>query len=183
MMIDDLRRRWREAKAFSPFRPLYALIEIAKGWLVLGENTVLARRTYNHWGEPDLVFKGGQERVLTLLALAYMRPMPARVLDHLRRAARDWGRGEKCLADILAFGHLGKLHDPRKPPSACSWPTGQSRRQFLAKVPNAAFRIQGGPPRREPRVAHAQTKTRDRRKQSSSYSNSVPLRASTSPAR
>jgi hypothetical protein len=115
MMIDDLRCRWREAEAFSLFRPLYDLISFVKDWLVLGHGIFLARRTYNQRGEPELVFKGGQERPLSLLALAYLRPLPARILDHLRRAARDWGRGEKCLVYIpLAFDHLGKLDDPEE---------------------------------------------------------------------
>ena len=119
MIVEDeaaaLRRSWGQRPMFSPFRPLYPAVTFVNDWLVVGDGTLLARIAEASSGETELVFEGGEARVLALLALAYLRPTPARTLDHMRRGARDWARGEKCLAYVhLALGGLARLDEPEE---------------------------------------------------------------------
>ena len=83
--------------------------------LELGDGAVLARMTRGDLGQPMLAFDGGEKRALALLAIAYARPVPTRTLDHLRRAAREWAKGDKCLAYIhLAMSGLPRLEAPEE---------------------------------------------------------------------
>jgi hypothetical protein len=45
---------------------------------------------YDATGKPEIGVTGAEERILTLLALAYGGTVRSAVLDHIRRAARIW---------------------------------------------------------------------------------------------
>ncbi len=108
-----LRKAWGEHARFSPVEPVMALIE--RG-LVLGAATVLAKR-YSGGGRAGLALDGAEERLLALLAVAYGRAVPPSVLGNIRRAARDWGNGDRCLALIhLAHSGLPQLEEGEAAP-------------------------------------------------------------------
>ncbi|MGH6867644.1 MAG: hypothetical protein ACREDA_01970, partial [Methylocella sp.] len=72
--------------------------------LLLGTGTLLAKMA-----EDGLRLEGEEERILTLLTVAYRRDVPAATLGSFRRAAKHWQSGDKCLAAIhLAQNGLGK---------------------------------------------------------------------------
>ena len=106
----------REERAVSARpRPLHTSMTITADGLVLGAGTVLARAGTDRWGRPALTIDGAEERILTLLAVAYGKRIDPAVLDHLRRASEQWSRGEPHLALIhLAYTGLPKLSDERE---------------------------------------------------------------------
>jgi hypothetical protein len=63
--------------------------------LVLGAGTSLAKM-----GDDGLRADGEEERILTLLAIAYRGDVPGAALRTLRRVAKHWQGGDKCLAAI-----------------------------------------------------------------------------------
>ncbi|HEV2546310.1 MAG TPA: hypothetical protein VGU20_03150 [Stellaceae bacterium] len=69
--------------------------------LVLGAGTCLAQLRR---GAPSI--DGQEGRILTLLSVAYWRPIPTQVLKLIRAAVRAYGRGEKVLASIH-LAHAG----------------------------------------------------------------------------
>lgn len=80
--------------------------------LVFGAGTILAPMTRDAFGSPMLAVEKDGDRVLSLLAAACDRPVPADVLRHVEGASAYWRRGEKALANIrLAFAGLPRLGD------------------------------------------------------------------------
>jgi hypothetical protein len=85
-------------------------MEITDRGLVLGAGTVLAQMGHGRGGTPILQLEGNEERLLALLAVAYSRSVPARVIGNIKRAHKQWASGDKCLAQIeLAFAGLPQL--------------------------------------------------------------------------
>ena len=70
---------------------------------VLGAGTLLAKL-----GDKALPIEADQERIWTLLSVAYGHEVPLAVLGSLRRAAKHWQGGDKCLAAI----HLAQMGLP-----------------------------------------------------------------------
>ena len=64
-------------------------------WLVLGAGTLLAKLDGK-----ALPIEADQERLWTLLSVAYGHGVPLAVLGSLRRVAKHWQGGDKCLAAI-----------------------------------------------------------------------------------
>jgi hypothetical protein len=74
---------------------------------VLGAGNLLAKM-----GDDGLRLEGEEERVLTLLAIAYRGDVPDAMPGTLRRVAKHWQGGDKCLAAIhLAQCGLRKLDE------------------------------------------------------------------------
>jgi hypothetical protein len=71
--------------------------------LVLGAGTLLAKL-----GDNALPVEAEQERIWTLLAVAYGEKISPAVLGSLRRVAKHWQGGDKCLAAI----HLAQMGLP-----------------------------------------------------------------------
>ena len=71
--------------------------------LVLGAGTLLAKLDGK-----ALPIEAEQERIWTLLAVAYGEEISQAVLGSLRRVAKHWQGGDKCLAAI----HLGQTGLP-----------------------------------------------------------------------
>ena len=83
--------------------------------LVLGAGTVLAKANGHCYGRPAVAIDDAEERILTLLAVAYGKAVDPTVLGHIRRASEQWSRGEPCLALIhLAYTGLSKLADEQE---------------------------------------------------------------------
>ncbi|MGH6813131.1 MAG: hypothetical protein ACREDM_12615, partial [Methylocella sp.] len=91
--------------AGAPLRHFRQRMTVTEHELLLGEGTLLAKIE-----DDGLSLEGEEERILTLLAVAYGRDVPAATLGSFRRAAKHWRGGDKCLAAIhLAQNGLGKL--------------------------------------------------------------------------
>jgi hypothetical protein len=71
--------------------------------LVLGAGTLLAKLD-----NKALPTEADQERIWTLLSVAYGHKVPLAVLGSLRRVAKHWQGGDKCLAAI----HLAQMGLP-----------------------------------------------------------------------
>jgi hypothetical protein len=85
-----------------------------RGGLVLGAGTILAKCGADDGGSPSLALAGNEQRVLALLTIAYGRTVNASVIDHIRRAAQAYMRGETNLALIhLAYTGLSTLDDQK----------------------------------------------------------------------
>lgn len=67
---------------------------------MLGVGTVLAKWRGAPGGAATLAIDGNEERIPALLAVAYGRAVDRGVIDHIRRASRDYRLGETCLALI-----------------------------------------------------------------------------------
>ena len=81
---------------------------------MLGAGTVLAPRDDDPGGANRLRLDGEEPRLLTLLSVAYGRPVDASILGTIRRASKRWSAGEDCLAAMhLALAGLRKLDDAR----------------------------------------------------------------------
>ncbi|HZK88587.1 MAG TPA: hypothetical protein VFC56_00415 [Stellaceae bacterium] len=107
LSAEGVRAAWKERARLCPIDPTMSL---RVDGLVLGAGTVLVKQQNGRYGELRLVIDGDEERLLALLAVAYGRDVSPTVLGNIRRAARDWNRGEKCLASIqLAHSRLPPL--------------------------------------------------------------------------
>ena len=63
-------------------------------------------------GEDGLCLDGQEERILTLLAVAYRGDVPGAALGMFRRVSKHWQRGDKCLAPIhLAQSGLPEIDE------------------------------------------------------------------------
>jgi hypothetical protein len=71
--------------------------------LVLGAGTLVAK-----FDGKGRLAEGGEERALTLLTVACGHETPRGMLDSLRRVAKQWQGGDKCLAAI----HLAQIGLP-----------------------------------------------------------------------
>lgn len=110
MLISERQRSWLERRRTGLAHPVMHFIEDR---LELGAGTIMARMAGDPWHGRGLDLDGREARIIALLAAAYRRPISLGVLDHLRRAGCEWGRGEACLAQIhLAFSGLPRLSDP-----------------------------------------------------------------------
>lgn len=97
----ELLQKWDDRA-----RRLRPRMEISGEGLMLGAGTVLAGMGQDERGRPRLAFDD-EPRALALLATAYERPVDARLLGKLLRAAELWNDGEKALAHIhLAHASL-----------------------------------------------------------------------------
>jgi hypothetical protein len=86
-------------------RHVHQQMAVTERGLLLGAGTLLAKM-----GDDGLCIEGEEERILTLLAVAYRGDVPDAMLGSLRRASKHWRDGDKSLAAIhLAQSGLGKL--------------------------------------------------------------------------
>ena len=85
----------------------YQQMTVTEQGLLLGAGTLLAKM-----GEDGLCLDGEEERILTLLAIAYRGDVPGAALGMFRRVSKHWQGGDKCLAAIyLAQSGFGKLDE------------------------------------------------------------------------
>ncbi|MGH6800482.1 MAG: hypothetical protein ACRECZ_03520, partial [Methylocella sp.] len=91
----------------ASLRHLRHEMTVTEQGLLLGEETLLAKMA-----DGGLRLEGEEERILTLLAVAYRREVPAATLGSFRQASKHWRGGDKALAAIhLAQNGLGKLDE------------------------------------------------------------------------
>jgi hypothetical protein len=106
--LDALRSDWREGARCRPIEPVMTMSEEG---LVLG-GAVLAKMSWDQSGTPQLAIDGAEQRILALLAAAYQISIGPEILGNIRRAAREWRRGETCVAQMhLAHGGLPRLRN------------------------------------------------------------------------
>jgi hypothetical protein len=91
------------AAAGAPGHSLHQQMTITECGLVLSTGTLLAKM-----GDGGLCLDGEEERILTLLAIAFRGDVPDAALRTLRRVSKHWQGGDKCLA---AF-HLAQMGLP-----------------------------------------------------------------------
>jgi len=85
----------------------YRQMTVTEQGLVLGAGTLLAKM-----GENGLYLDGEEERILTLLAIAYRGDVPGAALGMFRRVSKHWQGGDKCLAAIqLAQSGLPEIDE------------------------------------------------------------------------
>ena len=85
----------------------YRQMTVTEQGLVLGAGTLLAKM-----GEDGLCLDGEEERILTLLAIAYRGDVPGAALGMFRRVSKHWQGGDKCLAAIhLAQSGLPEIDE------------------------------------------------------------------------
>ena len=82
--LEAVREEWAQG---ARSRPVHPSMVITGAGLVLGLGTVLARASVDRWGRPALAIDDDEERILTLLAVAYGKALDPTVLDHIRRAS------------------------------------------------------------------------------------------------
>ena len=83
--------------------PIHGRMTLTGQGLVLGAGTLLAKLDGK-----ALPIEADQERIWTLLSVAYGHGVPLAVLGSLRRVAKHWHGGDKCLAAI----HLAQMGLP-----------------------------------------------------------------------
>ena len=111
---DALCKAWSERPRLSPVEPVMTITDQG---LVLGAGTVLAKRRTGRNDKAELAINDAEERLLALLAVAYRRAVPPRVLANIRRAARSWADGDKSLALVhLAHTGLSQLEEGEAAP-------------------------------------------------------------------
>jgi hypothetical protein len=104
--IERLQKQWRDD---ARFHGLHASMHLEKEALVLGANTVLAKRDE----DGGLAIDGDEARLLTLLAVAYGQPVDSSVLASIRGASKFARAGDECMAAMrLALARLPQLADP-----------------------------------------------------------------------
>jgi hypothetical protein len=106
--LDAVRSDWRKRARCRPIEPVMTMSEEG---LVLG-GAVLAKMGWDQSGMPELAIDGAEQRILALLAAAYRICIGPEILGNIRRAAREWRRGETCVAQIhLAHSGLPRLRN------------------------------------------------------------------------
>jgi len=107
-VLEQMRERWRAREAATS---IHDVMDFGPDGLVLGAGTVLAQRK-----AVSPAPNGDDEaRLLTLLSVAYARPVPAQVLKHIQRATLRWDEGQATLARVhLAMTQLNRLPAPRE---------------------------------------------------------------------
>ncbi|HXN88700.1 MAG TPA: hypothetical protein VN890_05020 [Methylocella sp.] len=100
MHVNDISRQQFSKIASRGFR---GRMTLADQGLVLGAGTLLAKLD-----DKALPIEAEQERIWTLLAVAYGHGVPLAVLGSLRRVAKHWHAGDKSLAAI----HLAQMGLP-----------------------------------------------------------------------
>ncbi len=112
MLLEQLERRWRRQSGDIQTKPCFK----AHG-LVLGADTLLAS------AEREPNSEVADQRLRTLLCLAYGRPAAETALPHLRRATQSYRQGQHARADVhLALSGLGSMRAPNE----------SARRLFIA---------------------------------------------------
>lgn len=112
-----LRKAWRDHEAAHPRLDVPSF---EAGGLVLGAGTVLAKA--GAFGAA-WALDGADERLETLLAVAYGGAVTHEALRQVKAAAARWDAGDKAAAGVhLALSRLGRLGDP-------AW---AARRLFIA---------------------------------------------------
>src|SRR5580658_6130929 len=89
--IAALEKSWRDRGRFRAVKPGMCL---EKDGLVLGARTVLAERDR----DGNILLDGREEKLLTLLSVAYGGPVSRSVLSKLRRAGQHGRRGDEPIA-------------------------------------------------------------------------------------
>lgn len=102
--LQNLQKQWRDS---ARFRGVHASMCLGKDGVVLGAKTVLAKRD----NDGALVLEGEDAKVLTLLSVAYGRPIRASVLNKLRRASKLAQAGDECKAAMEVALALPVLAD------------------------------------------------------------------------
>lgn len=97
---DALRQAWQAERAHRIAR-YRSLPVIEDAGIVLGGQSVIARKVLDRWGAPSLAIEGEERRVLALLAVAYWRPVGSEAIHHLKRASHTLSRGDGALAALL----------------------------------------------------------------------------------
>ncbi len=109
MRIAEYRLAWARR---DHGRVVNALMDLSGNRLEIGAGTVLAESQSDESADIEAL-EARDQRVLALLSAAYQRPVSAVVLGNIKRAGREWVRGEICLAQIhLALSRLSKLKSP-----------------------------------------------------------------------
>jgi hypothetical protein len=103
--IEQLQKQWRESAGLHAVR---AALSLETHGLMLGTDTVLAKR--NHDGA--LALDGEEARILTLLSVAYGRPVPSSVLSVIHKASRHARAGDPCMASMHLALALPTLSEP-----------------------------------------------------------------------
>ena len=102
--IVDLQKQWRERERFCK---LHAHPSLEKDGVVLGANTVLAKRN------SDGALDSNEARAFTLLAVAYGRPVDRSILGKIDLASRHARAGNEAMAAMhVALARLPALRDP-----------------------------------------------------------------------
>jgi len=108
LSYDELLEEWHGREQ----RPFHDFMTLNDNGLFLGASTELAKFEGNGGELPKLDIDGRAEKILTLLSIAYWRPIELDTLEHLRRASNAYTRGDKVLAHIhLAHSGLPKFDD------------------------------------------------------------------------
>ena len=103
--IEQLQKQWRDG---ARFRGLHASLALEKDGLVLGANTILAKRKH----DGALALDGEEAKLLTLLSVAHGRPIGASVLKVFRRASDCAKAGDTCMASMHVALALPAIRDP-----------------------------------------------------------------------
>lgn len=103
--IAVLEKNWRDRGRFRAVKPGMCL---EKDGLVLGARTVLAERDR----DGNLLLDGREEKLLTLLSVAYGGPVSNSVISKLRRAGRHARRGDEPIAAMEVALALPELQNP-----------------------------------------------------------------------
>src|SRR5579862_8965809 len=102
--IAELQKRWRDE---GRFRGLHANLALEREGVVLGANTLIAKRASD--GGLDC----NEARTLTLLAVAHERPIDNTILTKLALASKHAQAGNEALAAMhIALAGLPILYDP-----------------------------------------------------------------------
>ncbi len=103
--IEQLQKQWRDG---ARFRGLHASVALEKDGLVLGANTVLAKRNR----DGALALDGEEAKLLTLLSVAHGRAIDASILKSFRQASDCAKAGDACMASMHVALALPVLRDP-----------------------------------------------------------------------
>jgi len=104
--IEHLQKQWRESVSLRGFQ---ASLSLEKDGLALGTTMLLAR--HNETGALEI--EGEETKLLTLLSVAYGRPVDASILGAVHRASKHACAGDEAMAAMhIALAGLPRLADP-----------------------------------------------------------------------
>ena len=104
--LERLRKSWLDS---GRFLGIHKRPSLEKRGLVFGAQTLLAKR--NRDGALDI--DGEEAKLLTLLAVAYGRPVDLSVLNSFSAASKHTRAGDECMAAMsVALARLPQLLDP-----------------------------------------------------------------------
>jgi Deoxyribonuclease NucA/NucB len=106
----DEARLQREWLARTRSQPFHHYPYICDDGLLLGAATQIAKMARDSEGRPRLQIEGNEERILALLSLAYGKAISTRAVKFIKRASKQWNKGEKAIAHFeLAFARLPRF--------------------------------------------------------------------------